>query len=96
MLEPFTLQTFTPLVGTSFRVQAAADRAVELALTAARSRSPTGNPFSLVFAGPRQPVLPQATYPFEHGTLGRFDLFICPIGQSATNTSYEAVFNRMP
>jgi len=95
MLETFTLQTFTPLVGTSFRVQASADLGVDLALTEASSPSPTGNPFSLLFAGPRQPILAQATYPFEHGTLGRFDLFIGPIGQNATATIYEAVFNRI-
>ena len=96
MLETFTLQTFTPLVNTSFRVQAGPDLVVELALTAASSRSATGNPFSLFFAGPRQPILPQATYPFAHATLGRFDLFICPKAQNATATIYEAVFNRLP
>ena len=96
MLETFTLQTFVPCVRTSFRVQIAADRAVDLVLTEASSPSPTGNPFSLIFSGPRDPLLAQATHPFEHASLGRFDMFICPIGQNAESTTYQAVFHRLP
>jgi hypothetical protein len=37
--------------------------------------------------------LPQATYRFEHETIGAFDLFIVPVGRTAQGVSYEAVFS---
>jgi hypothetical protein len=95
VLETFTLATFTPLVGARFRVTATAG-VLELALVEARSRGADGNPFSLVFKGPPAPLLPQATYRFEHAGLGAFDLFICPIAAPAEGVRYEAVFNRLP
>ena len=49
-------------------------------------------PFSLVFRGPVDPVLPQRTYPLRHAELGAFELFLVPVGRDATGTSYEAVF----
>jgi hypothetical protein len=50
-------------------------------------------PFSLLFLGPPSFVLPQATYRFEHETIGAFDLFIVPVGRTAQGVSYEAVFS---
>jgi hypothetical protein len=51
--------------------------------------------FSLVFRGPRQPLLPQQIYRVEHDRLGPFDLFIVPIEQNADGSSYEAIVNRV-
>jgi hypothetical protein len=51
--------------------------------------------FSLLFRGPRQPLLAQQIYAFEHNRLGRFDLFIVPVKQDAHGLYYEAVVNRM-
>lgn len=50
-------------------------------------------PFSLVLAGPRAPVLPQATYALRHPSLGAIEVFLVPIGQDADATRYEATFN---
>lgn len=52
-------------------------------------------PFSLIFTGPLQPILPQSIYPLEHPTLGRQEIFIVPIGADASRSGmrYEAVFN---
>lgn len=50
--------------------------------------------FSLVFNGPGDRLLPQRIYPFEHDAIGRFDLFIVPVGQSAGCFQYQAVFMR--
>lgn len=51
--------------------------------------------FSLVFAGPIQPLLEQRIYPFEHPVLGRFELFIVPVlSRDQTRIYYQAVFNR--
>jgi hypothetical protein len=48
--------------------------------------------FSLIFGGVNGQALDQDTYVFEHAGIGRFALFIVPIGTSPDY--YEAVFNR--
>lgn len=60
------------------------------ALPAHRFRA---EPFSLVLAGPRAPLLPQATYALRHPALGAIEVFLVPIGQDADATRYEATFN---
>lgn len=57
-------------------------------------------PFSLLFHGPLQPVLPQGIHRLEHERLGALDLFIVPIGPDEpsepgarpTAMRYEVVF----
>lgn len=49
--------------------------------------------FSLIFTGPREPVLPQQIYSLTHPLMGRLDIFIVPIGVTADSCRYEAVFN---
>ncbi len=49
-------------------------------------------PFSLVFLGPREPVLPQRIYRLTHDELGELEIFLVPIAQDADGTRYEAVF----
>ena len=96
MSTEVTLQTFAPLVGEAFHVDAGA--AGRLALTLERAEaSATGDgagrePFTLLFRGPTEPVLPQRTYGLEHPSLGRTEIFIVPIGSDADGVSYEAVF----
>lgn len=51
--------------------------------------------FSLLFAGPKNRFLPQRLYSFAHETIGRFPLFIVPVGQDAATFHYEAVFSRL-
>jgi hypothetical protein len=51
--------------------------------------------FSIVFRGPLDVPLPQATYDIQHDTLGSFDLFIVPIRRDQQGFFYEAVFNRL-
>ncbi len=95
MLEHLTAADFAPHLGDRFRVQA--DEATTLgaeltdveegvAVEAGRT------PFSLVFRGPPEPILPQRIYRFEHDTLGSFEIFIVPIGADETGVRYEVVF----
>ena len=95
-LSTFTHDTFAGLVGERFAVPAAA---LELVLTEAEelggppgAARPTGG-FSLVFQGPPDPVLDQATYALEHEGLGEFPLFLVPIGRTGDRTLYQAIFN---
>jgi hypothetical protein len=57
--------------------------------------SPRYEAFSITFRGPRDMLLPQRIYSFEHSALGQFDLFIVPVGQDEQGSYYEAVFNRL-
>ena len=58
-------------------------------------------PFSVLFHGPCEPVMPQGTYRLEHEQLGALDIFIVPVGPGApaapgeavTAMRYEAVFS---
>ena len=49
-------------------------------------------PFSLIFRGPRAPVLPQRIYRLEHEAMGPLEIFIVPIGPDAEGMRYQAVF----
>jgi hypothetical protein len=101
MLETFTLETFADRIGERFVVAAeTGDLDAELveatALTgmSGHELETPGDrgPFSLVFLGPVEPILPQAIYRFEHDELGAFDIFVVPIGRDERGVSYEAVF----
>jgi len=99
-LDNLTLATFLPAVNTAFRVRVSDSASVEFALTRAtppRHAHPDADDhksFSLSFLGPTDRVLEQRIYPFEHDMIGRFDLFIVPVGRSAKGIEYQAVFNR--
>lgn len=48
--------------------------------------------FSLVFAGPLKPILPQAIYRVENPVMGALELFLVPLGPKGDVCHYEAVF----
>ena len=108
-LDQITLTKWLALVDTTFLVQTATDAPVELSLMkvnplphAERPLAERSNPattaiesFSLIFRGSGNHPLPQKTYHFEHPNLGKFDLFIVPIGRTGNEWEYEAVLNRV-
>jgi len=51
-----------------------------------------GGAFSLLFAAPKGPWLPQATYPLQHPTFGTMEIFLVPIGPLEGGNGYQAVF----
>ena len=56
-----------------------------------------GEKFSLLFRGDAIRPLGQNTYAFEHARIGRFEMFIVPIGrEDQGQCHYEAVFHRSP
>ena len=88
------MSTFEPLVGDSFRVDGGTT-AVELVLESVATAGawPGGRePFSLVFRGPREPLLPQAIYALRHAGLGALEIFLVPIARDADGGRYEAIF----
>jgi uncharacterized protein DUF6916 len=103
MLESFTRDTFAGRVGEQFRLRLDEGVTLELELAVVtdlsqRSAGPPRpgaarrSPFSLLFRGPRDPVLPQRMYPLEHEGLGSFELFLVPVGRDQAGTQYEAIF----
>jgi len=94
-IERAVAATFAEHLHSSFRVHHDG-AAIALDLVAvADSSTPRQVTFTLLFRGPARPVLAQQIYSFEHDRLGRFDLFIVPVGQDAQGLAYEAVFNRL-
>lgn len=102
MLGEVTVSVFGEHIGTAFRVHPESGGTLNIELIEATSltsrtvatRAPARRePFSLLFRGPAEPALPQRIYSFEHDTLGRFELFLVPIGPDEKGMRYEAVFN---
>ena len=49
--------------------------------------------FSVFFAGPGDPVLPQQVFHLSHDQMGEFDIFLVPVSGDQRGYRYEAVFN---
>jgi hypothetical protein len=102
-LATLTYETAKNLEGTTFQVELPDGSGVPMKLEEVllyetrrrrpvRGKAPRREPFSLYFAGPPSPILPQAMYTFRAETLNLEKLFIVPIGQDDEATEYEAVF----
>jgi hypothetical protein len=100
-LADVTLETFEPQLGTTFELEVSdaegARHVLGLELSeAASSPAPPGDrgrpPFTLLFRGPADLLLPQATYALAHAELGTVEIFIVPIGHSVDGVDYQAVF----
>lgn len=91
------LETFTSIVGEPFTVGEEVAATIELLLVEAKARGAgpqlSRPAFSLLFQGPPDPLLPQATYRFEHPSLGTMAIFIVPLGRDEHSAVYEAVFS---
>ncbi|MBD2472962.1 DUF6916 family protein [Nostoc sp. FACHB-145] len=102
MLEQLTYSLFTQYLQQKFIFCLEPEREIELELIEAVDQSKVKNSpegyeaFSIVFQGPKQPFLQQATYPVRHSEIGEFSLFIVPIRQDREGFYYyEAVFSRL-
>ncbi len=99
-LNDVTIETFEPLVGTTFRVNIPDGLAVELKLTevtkrmeGVRSKKLKRQPFSLFFEGANTFFLQQHTFELTHPQFdGVLPMFLVPVGQEAGAFQYEAVF----
>jgi hypothetical protein len=65
---------------------------VEVTVLGGDATSARRQPFSLVFRGPRVPLLPQRIYRLEHDRMGALELFIVPLGPDGDGLRYEAIF----
>ncbi len=105
-LNDVCLATFAGQLHTMFRVTDTPAggkelKLIEASLTEAAPRQPANAPdaryekFSLIFSGPKTPLLAQRIYRFEHPQIGWFAMFIVPIvTREADQQRYQAVFDR--
>jgi hypothetical protein len=94
VLDDLTIDSFSGRIGQRFGLDDnGASHDLELVECERLGRTALERePFSLVFLGPREPVLPQRIYPLAHDELGELEIFLVPIAQDADGVRYEAVF----
>jgi hypothetical protein len=104
--EQLSYEAFSKCLGSSFILQRDHAPKVALKLTRVRQHQPSEfdspnapdarhEKFSLLFRGPQSAALTQNTYTFGHSQVGRFEMFIVPVGvKDETHGYYEAIFNR--
>jgi hypothetical protein len=105
-LEAVRFSDFASQLNTVFQLQVESGPPVRLQLVEARKLIPAqsasvkaedaeNEKFSLLFRGLLKQPLEQGSYLFEHQRIGRFPMFIVPIGTMRTGGAYyEAIFNR--
>lgn len=96
MTAPLTHERFQECLNDRFRAEVEG-QTFELRLTKVEVSSAADTsgraPFSLVFVGPREPMLSQRLYRLEHERMDVGDIFLVPVGADEEGTRYEAVFN---
>lgn len=102
MLDRLSADDFTEHLNSIFHLSSDSGEQVEAELVEVTelgtSDAPVdGNkrrrPFSVVFSGPPQPVLPQGIHTLQHAEMEPLSLFVVPIGPDKKGMRYEAVFN---
>ena len=96
MADNLNSQVFSEHLQTTFRVCVpdAVPLALELFEVSEKDQSPQVEQFSLIFHGPLKPHFPQGTYAVEHEKMGKFDLFLVPLGLGSSGMRYQAIFCR--
>jgi len=97
MADNLNSQVFSEHLQTTFRlcVEGAVPLPLELCAVTQNDQGPRVEQFSLLFRGPLKPHFPQGTYTVEHEKLGKFDLFLVPLGPDSAGMRYQAIFSRM-
>jgi hypothetical protein len=93
-----SLETFAGHLGEDFRIHATEERVVDVRLGEATALGepfiPGGRaPFSIIFRGTTEGIVPQGIYKLDHDALGSFELFLVPLEPDANGARYEAVFS---
>ncbi len=97
-MDALSLARFAPLCGEPFALSVdAAPPLLSATLVEAQALpQPAFNgrePFSLIFAGPPAPALPQNIYRLAHARLPALDIFLVPVAADAAGVRYQAVFS---
>lgn len=96
MLDKLKLKDFQAHLNEGVRVLAGAStldfELVEASEMPSSQVTAGRRPFSVIFRGPKEPILPQSIYRVSHDQLGELDLFLVPLGPGREGVRYEAVF----
>lgn len=98
MPREITPETFTPHVNTTFRVQnEGATFELELTEVEPHKQGPPTEgmrrPFTLIFKGPKDHVLPEGLHQLQNSATGPLPLYVIPIISMGDCQSYQVVFN---
>ena len=95
MLDTLTLSHWSECVEQDFQVCHGSYRFALKLISVTALGAESGyrrQPYSLLFAGPLTPLLPQATYPLQNGSMGELGIFLVPLGPQGPIMRYEAIF----
>ena len=93
-LRTLTIQDFEKLVDTAFVVRSV-DPQLQLSLVEVKamgSGEREGGAFSVLWQGPREPMLEQAIYRLFQPGFGEQEVFLVPVAEKTAGIQYEAVF----
>lgn len=96
MLQSLTKETWEIHLNGAFQADIDAGRSLEMRLieVSGYGRRPDAarEAYSLVFRGPKQPLLAQCIYSLRHELMGQLEIFLVPIGPDSEGMRYEAIF----
>jgi hypothetical protein len=98
MLDTYTMDTFKPRIGETFRVIVDDQSQLPVSLSRVDPWGPEAGkgrdraPFSLIFHGAKDSFLPQRIYRMENDNMEPMELFLVAIGPDHQGMQYEAVF----
>jgi len=93
-LSDMTADDFSKMDGLVFTITST-DPEVELELIEVKklgSGERKGGAFSLLWQGPSEPALSQATYCLSQAAIGSHDVFLVPVARNEAGYQYEAIF----
>ncbi len=93
-LKHMTIADFKDQGSAQYRIETDAG-AVDLTLietTELGAGERPGGAFSLLFAGPREPLLDQGIYRLARSDQDELELFLVPVNQTDDASHYEAIF----
>lgn len=97
MIENLTSESFSGRIGETFRIRIDDETTIDTVLSEVAERPRSARlqrtPFSLLFHGPKDVVLPQRIYVVEHGEMGTLQIFLVTVGPDDRGMRYEAVFS---
>ncbi len=97
MPEKLKKADFDPHLNSKFEITSKLSGKIEVELVQIdEGNTDQTEMFSLLFKGPKDPVLPQDTHAVKHEKMGEFSLFLGPvIYKKQDGVYYEAIFNRL-
>lgn len=97
MTEYLKKSDFDPYLNETFMVHSPAVGSQEVVLAELTEKNYPGQEcFSVIFRGPKQPVMQQMMYTLTHPNMGELQLFMVPVQYPEQDgVYYQSLFNRI-